>query len=120
MPLHRVDCTRAAKFGPFHLMSITRRTRAPRRAQTKHFLAHRATIVRMGGRGGNSLDAPVPSYVLDFTSLYGWAALREPPELGDGQDEVRGAFDVTLTLDKKATATCRSRRPSRSFKLAPA
>ena len=82
-------------------MAITRRTKAPGSAQTKHSLAHRATIVRMREWGGNSLDAPVPSYVLDFTSLYGWAAIREQPELGDGKDDVQGGFDVTRTLDRE-------------------
>jgi len=67
-------------------MAITRRTKAPGSAQTKHSLAHRATIVRMREWGGNSLDAPVPSYVLDFTSLYGWAAIREQPELTGGHN----------------------------------
>ena len=69
--------------------------------------------------GGNSLDAPVPPYVLDFTSLYAWAALREPPELGDGKDEVREGFGVTRTLDKKGDCHLPQQPPSRSFKITP-
>ena len=81
-------------------MAITRRTKAPGSAQTKHSLAHRATIVRMREWGGNSLDAPVPSYVLDFTSLYGWAAIREQPELTGGHNLESSALWVETKVSR--------------------